>query len=257
MKINILISIIVSVLSILFIGCERELDSPPLGKVDESKILKIEDVYKIYADSGNNYMFKDDYMLYVTVIMDDASGNIYREAYVQDETGGINLYRLGAAGVTELNSYVRINLKNVTITDYSGKLELVFDNVENPKRQIVILKSNVPVTPAEVSLSEIFAGTYDCVLVNIKDVEFADTTQTYATFGGSSYQNRTIQNCEGRSIIVRSSDQADFAGYPVAKGKGNIVGVITKHVRNGTTWQLLIRNVDDVNMEEDRCTSGK
>ncbi|MDL2261902.1 DUF5689 domain-containing protein [Bacteroidales bacterium OttesenSCG-928-I21] len=259
MKIKIILSVIISVMVLSFVRCDKELDSPPLKQIDKNKILTIADIYKIHADSGNNYIFRDEYMLYGTIIMDDNLGNIYRESYIQDSTGGLNLYRLGTTGATEQDTYVRINLNNVKITEYSGKMELVFDEVENPKRQIVVLQTNNIVEPVEITISDLNTGNYDCVLVKVKDVEFADTTQTYASFGGSSYQNRTLRNCEGQSIIIRSSDQSDFADYPLPKGKGDITGVITKFVnyQGAITWQLLVRNPNETKMNTERCQSTK
>lgn len=256
---NIYILILILAVVISFIGCERELDSPPIKKIDKSKIINIKDIYKIYADSGDNYMFREAYMVYATVIMDDENGNIYKECYIQDSTAGVNLYRLGSAGVTKAGDYVRINLNRAIIKYYAGKLEILFDSVADFKKQIVVLKTNTPIVPAEVTVSDILSGSYDCELVKINDVQFVTTDLYYATPGATGFTNRDLEDCSNQKIYLRTSNLADFAGKKLAQGKGSIVGVITKYVNPGTlqvSWQLLARDLDEINMNGERCTSS-
>ncbi|MGC9332304.1 MAG: DUF5689 domain-containing protein [Bacteroidales bacterium] len=251
---------IISLFTLMILGvvaCVDDFDHPPLNTVPEDMKLDIEDVYQIYQDSGENYQFTEDYMLYATVIMDDSKGNIYKEAYVQDETGGINLYRLSTAGAVHTGEYVRINLNKATIVDYSGKLELVFDEILEIETHIVVQKENNNIEPAVTTIPEVMSGEYDCELIKLNDVQFAESelNNTYADANGASAQNRTLENCDGQSIIVRTSDYADFARDSLPKGNGDITGVITKFQYSGgdIAWQLLIRTTDEVNLDGPRC----
>lgn len=252
-------SIIVGIFGLLFFitNCTRELDRPPINQADPSKILQIKDIYKIFADSGDNYTFTDNYMLYAHVIMDDSTGNIYKEAYIQDSTGGINLYRLSIKGAVEVGDYVRINLKNVTLKNYSGKMELVFDKIYDITKSIIVIRKREFIEPAVVSMEDIFTAKYDCELVKITDVQFASSQLglTFSNRGGTSAQNRTLQNCNGKTMIVRTSDYAVFAGDTLPAGKGDIIGVITKYIYSGgdTAWQLLVRNPKEFEMINPRC----
>jgi hypothetical protein len=249
--IAVLITIIVS-----FVGCDRELDKPPIDTVNPNLILTIADINQIYADSGNNYVFTKDYMLYATVVMDDGTGNIYKEAYLQDTSGGINLYRLTYAESLFEGDYIRLNLNGVQIVYYSGKMELVFDNVDS-EQSIVVQAKGRHIQPVDVTIAELMAGDYNCQLVNLKDVQFKDSDLafTYANKNGSSNTNRNIMDCSGQSMIVRTSDYSTFAGDTVAQGKGDMVGIATKYVYSGgdVAWQLLIRSVDEVSLDSARC----
>ncbi len=251
---------IISLFTLMLFGvvaCVDDFDHPPVNEVPEDMKLNVEDVYQIHQDSGENYQFTKDYMLYATVIMDDSKGNIYKEAYVQDETGGINLYRLSTAGAVHTGDYVRINLAGAKIVDYSGKLELVFEDILEIETHIIDQKEDQDIEPAVTTIPEVMSGEYDCELIKLNDVQFADDelNNTYANADGGSAQNRTLENCDGQSIIVRTSDYADFARDSLPQGKGDITGVITKFQYSGgdIAWQLLIRTTDKVNLHGPRC----
>lgn len=247
----------ISVLVLSLYNCEPEPDRPPIKQLDPSKILTINDIYKIYSDSGDNYTFADDYMLYAYVIMDDSSGNIYKEAYIQDSTGGINLYKLSTKGAVEVGDYVRINLKKVRIKNYSGKMELIFDSIYDITKNIIVVNKRMYITPAEVTIEDIYTAKYDCELVKIKDVQFSSNQfgMCYANRGGTSSQNRKLENCNGKTMIVRTSDYANFADDTLPTGKGDIIGVITKYIYSGgdTAWQLIVRDPKEFNLTNPRC----
>ncbi|MDD3859731.1 MAG: DUF5689 domain-containing protein [Bacteroidales bacterium] len=242
---------------VFFVACDKELDTPPIKAVDPDKVLEIKDLYQIQADSGDSYVFTDDYMLYATVVMDDATGNIYKEAYLQDTTGGINLYKLSSAEATKEGDYIRINLNGVEIKNYSGKMELIFSNILDFGKSMVVQQTNVPIEPAVVTVEDLLTGEYDCELVTITGVQFvdADTVNTYATIGGTSSQNRTLEDCNGNEVIVRNSDYADFAGDTLPSGMGSITGIATKYQYTGgdIVWQLIVRTPDEVLLNGPRC----
>ena len=251
-------------LSIL--SCEKPV-KPPIAKLDETKILTISDIYKKFT--SNDTVFTEDYYVYGTITMDDLQGNIYKEAYLQDNTHGINLYRLKTAGALEAGLKVRINLKNVVIKNYRGKLELDFIYCKNPISQVVINTEaqKTPITPLEISIDDFFAlnnqerDNYRCKLIKIKEVQFSatDTSFSYATTNNTSMTNRQLENCSGqKSMIVRTSDQSVFASKKLPAGKGSIVGIITAFesgfgTNSTITWQLLISDINMVNMTEERC----
>ena len=239
-----------------FVSCDEELDTPPIAEVDQNKVLTIADIYQMYADSGE-YTFVDDYMLYATVIMDDYSGNIYKEAYVQDSTGGINLYKLTYAESVKIGEYIRINLNGVKIVEYSGKMELVFTDILDTDKNILVQKSDVPIVSAQVTIEQIESGDYDCKLVEVQGIQIAasDTSKTYANYGGTSSTNRNAEDCNGREIIIRSSDYANFADTSLPNGNGTIIAVATKYRYSGgdVVWQLLIRSLDEVSLDNPRC----
>lgn len=246
----------------LVCSCEKP-DVPAITELNKDHILTVSDIYKMWADSGDYYQFKDDYMLFGTITMDDSHDNIYKEAYLQDSTGGINIYALGTAGLVKVGDRVRMNLKGSQIVNYSGKMELSFVDVEDATLQVILQEPNVPLTPEEVTMAQVIENPayYDCRLVKLNNVQFAasDTSMTYATEHGSSTQNRNMTSCDGNTLVARNSDYADFAGQPLPKGSGSVVGIMTRYIRSGsngtttTTYQIIIRSTDEVNMENERC----
>lgn len=266
MKNNILTIIaVLSTTGFLFTGCDKELDRPPIDVVDQNKVLEIKDIYQILADSGNNYIFADDYMLYATVTMNDVSGNIYKEAYIQDTTGGINLYKLTYAESTKVGDYVRINLNGVEIVDYNGKLELKFGDYLDSDKHIVVQESNVPIEPDSVSVADILTGNYKCKLVKVYGVQFKDDelTNPYCIeipapndYEQPTYSmNRYLVSCNGEQLIARTSNYAYFAKDTVPQGSGTMIAIVTLFQYSGGSpnWQLLIRSTDEVDMDDPRC----
>ncbi|MCK9255384.1 MAG: DUF5689 domain-containing protein [Bacteroidales bacterium] len=258
-KLSILISFSLIIIGFGFYSCEKELDRPPIKELDETKILTIKDLYDIQAENGDDYVFVDEYMLFATVVMDDSSGNIYKEAYLQDSTAGINVYKISHAGALEVGQYVRINLKGSSLKNYSGKMELIFADVLDFRKSMVVQKYNQYIEPAEARLDEIYEGKWDCQLVKLKNVEFipADTSKTYANLGGNSSQNRSLRDCTGKTVIIRTNDRSKFAGNPLPTGNGDAIGVITKFINNNNvvTWQLLVRDPEEIMLNNPRCGS--
>lgn len=237
-------------------SCDEELDIPPVDTVEENKLLTIADIYQIHADSGDNYVFEDDYMLFATVTMDDLEGNIYKEAYVEDTSGGINLYKFSYAEMFEVGQYIRINLNGVSLLEYSGKMELKFEDILDVEKSIIVQKENVPLTPVVVTIEDIKTGEYECELVELQNIQFiaADTSKTYATDGGTFATDRFAEDGAGNEIIIRTSDYSDFANYEIPNGSGSIVAIVTKYIdyNDNTKWQLIVRSIDEVQMDEPR-----
>jgi len=254
------LAIKISVLIIVLAGlnsCELEPDTPPITEANTDLFLNIADIYQIHADSGDNYTFTDDYMLFATVTMDDSNGNIYKEAYVQDSTGGINLYKLSTAGLTRVGQKIRINLNGASIVDYSGKMEIVFDGILDASKNIIIQSNNAAIEPAEISIPDLETNDYECKLVKVVDVQFADNElgKTYADGVNNTTQNRILVDCNGNQLTVRTSGYADFAADTVAEGRGSIVGIATTFIGyTGTvTRQLIIRSIEEVQLDSTRC----
>jgi hypothetical protein len=94
-------------------------------------------------------------------------------------------------------------------------------------------------------------------LVTISDAEFkaTDTGRTYTQPNATT--NRNIEDCSNNSIVVRSSNYANFNAIPVPKGKGTITGIYTVYqTASYTTPQLIIRDTSDVKFYGDRCGGG-
>ena len=232
-----------------FTSCvKQDFDAPPIGQIPVGEILTIDDLRQIYADSGK-YTFTDDYSVYANVTMDGGSGNIYKSAYIQDPTGAVNLH-LDDAGGTTVGDSIRLYLKNTTLNDYAGLLQVDFVNNDS---NLIIIANERFVQPTIVTIPEIQSGTFESMLIKLDEVQFinADLGRTYADESQSG--NRLLEDCDENSVIVRTSNYANFAYDTLASGKGSLTAIAS--IFNGD-WQLTIRTTQEVNLTGERCDGG-
>ncbi len=119
------------------------------------------------------------------------------------------------------------------------------------------LSINNPTTPAVHTITSVKNAANLGKLVRINDVNFADGElgKTYADgdLDPPASANRNIADCTGKKLIVRSSGFATFANTELPAGKGSITGILTKF---SSDYQLVIRDIDEVQMTGDRCPPG-
>lgn len=207
------------------------------------------------------------------VVMDDRSGNYYKKIVIQDSTGGIELL------IDQNNLYndypvgrkIYVQLKGLFIGEYGQNKQLGFtpdasgslSNIPFIESGKYIIKANYPnpVVADTFTLAELsnVAGmqAHLNTLVAIKDVEFADDAvgATYAQLASlASATNRTIRDCNGSSVTLRTSGYANFQPLAIPGGKGIIVGIYT---RFNNTPQLYIRDTADVRLRDSvRCNGS-
>jgi len=230
-------------------GCvKQEFDTPPIDDIPVGDLVTIEDLYQLYEEEGT-YTFTDEMSLYAVVTMDETSGNIYRSAFIQDATGGINVHLLESGGL-RLGDSIRIYLKNCILSTYNALHQI--DNVDNDSN-IIILANQKYVTPERVTISQIQNGGYESHLVELDSVQFmkSELGKTYSDPDASA--NRMLEDCQGNALIVRTSNYANFATSEVPEGNGKILGIVSKY---GADYQLYIRTEYEVALDGERCEGG-
>ncbi|HOW25678.1 MAG TPA: DUF5689 domain-containing protein [Bacteroidales bacterium] len=227
---------------------KQEFDTPPIKDIPVGDLVTIGELYQLYEDEGT-YTFTNDQSLYAVVTMDETSGNIYRSAFIQDATGGINLHLLESGGL-RLGDSVRVYLKNCVLSTYNALHQI--DNVDNDSN-IIILANQKYLTPEKVTISQIQNGGYESQLVELDSVQFmsSELGKTYADPDASA--NRMLEDCGGNSLIVRTSNYANFATSELPEGNGTIIGIIGKY---GVDYQLYIRTEYEVVLDGERCEGG-
>ncbi|HOZ30778.1 MAG TPA: DUF5689 domain-containing protein [Bacteroidales bacterium] len=251
------IKLVLAVLTIqlvAFYGCIHDnFEEPPLNVIPEGTYLNLDQIYQIYNDSvlnlGNqSYKFTEDYSVTAVVVMDDKSGNIYKSAYIQDGTKGINLHLMSSGGLYEGDS-VRVYLKGLVLSEYAGMMQL--DSVDVDKN-IIKIATLRDITPETVTIDQIFTGQYLAKVVYLENVQFSDEDlgTTYAV-GAPSYitMNKTLVDENGQEIIVRNSGYASFAEHTIPEGRGSIIAVVGKYNED---WQLLLRSEYEINFDKKR-----
>lgn len=204
-----------------------------------------------------------DWTIAATVIADDRSGNLYKQIIVDDGTSGMtllleanNLY-----GNYPVGRKIYLKTKGLYIGTYAGLPQIgMIDETGSmigiPSTLIGahVIKGDYPhpVVADTVSLNDLNDGLLNR-LIYIKDVEFsaADLGKAYAQPSAiASGTSRTIEDCAGNQITLRTSGYANFQPYIIPSGKGGIAAIYTTY--NGTP-QLVLRDTTDVNMNGTRC----
>ncbi len=225
-------------------GCiHDDFDEPELDDIPEGTVLTLSELRAM----DTPHTFEGDYSVYGTVTMDDKSGNIYRSAFVQDEEAAINL-RLQAPGGIYQGDSIHIHLKGTTLSSYQRMLQL--DNV-NADRNIVKKATNILVNPVTMDITEIGPDKQG-QLIRLEEVQFVDdhVGKSFADSDNLLALNRTLEDCNGNRILVRTSGYANFADDPVPEGNGTLIAVVTQHQND---MQLYIRDIDEVTLDGERC----
>jgi hypothetical protein len=227
---------------------KQDFDRPPIKDIPVGQVYTIGELITLFNTSGAT-QFNTDASVYGVVTMDETTGNIYRTTYIQDATGAINV-RLKEAGGLRVGDSVRVYLKNVILSAYNNMRQL--DNVHNDSN-IIILANQKYREPETVTITQLLSGNYQAKLIRLENVQFVagDTALTYAATDAST--NRTIEDCDGKSIIVRTSNFANFANKNLPNGNGSLIAVAGLF---NSTWQLYVRTTTEVVMEGQRCGGG-
>ena len=229
---------------------KREWDEPPIVSIPVGQILTIQDLKDTF--NGVPIRFDDDFSLFAVVTADDRSGNLFRNFYIQDHTGAIALRTQFSGGLIEGDS-VRVALRGITLTQFNGMLQLDSVNVD---RSVIKQATGKFIEPQTVTMQQALNDT-DLLakLIKIEDVEFATSElgQTFANAPQLQTLNRNLTDCDGNTIVVRTSGFANFASTVVPSGNGGIIAILSTF---NTTRQLHIRRVSDLTMTGERCTGG-
>ncbi len=210
------------------------------------------------------------------VTANDETGNLYKYFYIEDASGGIrvniNLADLYLDRRFQVGRTLTINLKDLYIENVNGELQIgdlykdssgvmrfgqidptrIFNHffaIETPITNIVPMEKTLTnLTPQDV-------GKW----IKIKSLQFidADLHKTYAD--GTAATNRTLQDCAGNTIILRTSGKANFGNrdFPmlannteIDPGRGDVYAILS--VYNGV-YQLWITKLRDIDLDKPRC----
>lgn len=250
------------------------------GKIITIKDLKAKTVDKLPASVANDTIrITEDWQLKVRVTGNDIQGNIYNEVAVEDESGEgilICIQKSGLFGILPVGQEILVNLKDLYIGIYGNNVQIgtpytnssgrTFTsrmpfNTWNEHFKILGDADASKVMPEEFDVTklkdEAYVKSHRGKLMTLKNVEMdkADGTMTWAPEADKDPGNgvsRTVKiNGKAQSLmVVRSSTYADFAALAMPKGKVNLTGIFTVYAtnpsRNGYTWQILLRSIDDV-----------
>lgn len=240
--------LIAAVGTLLLTSCKKEFDAPPVRQLPVGQVLTVAQLRGLFQ--GNPVRFGGDSSFYAVVTADEQNGNLYRNIYVQDHTGAIQLRLRNPGGLYQGDS-IRVYLPGTVLSSFSGMLQLDSVDVDN---NVVKQATQVFKAPATVTIPQITPAMQG-MLIRLDSVEFA-TDQlglTYANAVTQQTQNRNLTDCDGNTVLVRSSGYANFAGTQLPTGRGSFVAVVGQF---NTDMQLFIRNINEVRLNGPRCDGG-
>lgn len=229
-----------------------------------ASLKTVADVKKLFT--GSNYLIQDSIYIKGKVTANDETGNLYKYIYVEDATGGIRI------NINKLNLYqdarfkvgknVIINLKDLYVGKYNGEFQLGQPNgldigqVAEAEVYKFFYDSNEAVTTVTATEKTIANLSTDDVgrWVKIKGLQFIDSDlgKTYAD--GTATTNRTLVDCSGNSIILRTNGRGNFGGAQLDEGKGDVYAILS--IFNGT-YQLWIPKQVNADLDGTRCDGSK
>lgn len=276
MKFNSLswISIFFFLLIALTPACvDLQFDEPPVNgeKLDVQANTTIADLKARYT--GTPTEIADELIIRGVVVADDLSGNFFRSLIMQDESGGIEVLinMTSAHNLYPQGREVFINCQGLILNNNDGVIQLGgYLYEENGVQEVgdiaevrkVLMGGEIVGEPAPTvkTINDLrqLAPRDISTLIKLENVEFttADAGLSYADPIGRRSLNRTLVDCNGNEIVVRSSGFSTFVSELTPEGNGEITAIFSVF---GTTPQLYIRGLSDVVMNGDRCTgvSGK
>lgn len=236
----------IGLLALGFTSCKKEYDTPPLPEIPETPTKTIAELRAWQNMEGGILSIQEDISVYGTVTMDENDGNIYKNFYMQDHTGGVNVRMLNGGGVYQGDS-IRIYLKDCIINKYNGVLQI--DSVDVDKN-IIKQSTNNSVTPEVVTI-DILTTAKESQLVRFENVQFVlpELGTTFADKENLLSLDKTIEDEDGNTVIIRTSGYASFANELLPTGSGTIECIVNHF--NGEI-QLLISSFKKISMNNPR-----
>lgn len=201
------------------------------------------------------------------VVSSDESGNFHKNLVIQDKpenpTAGISISTHATDMYTFFGPgrkvYVRVDGLYVGVFRGIPSLGENGDEIDHMSVEAFdarVLRSNIieEIIPTEISINQV-SDLYLNTLVQFNEVEFLAEYAglTYADSDNTFGANRTIQDCFNNSLTMRNSGYADFRQELMPTGNGKLVAILSVF---NTTYQLFIRDTEDVSFNEERCEEG-
>ena len=268
--------IMLALVCTLFTGCMDGNWDEPTGfqrgntAVPETNVMTIAQVKAKYQSTlAQTYGYapvSDDIQIKAYVTGNDIEGNLFSQISLEDGTGAIlvGINEGGINGYLPIGTEIIVNLKGLYIGCYgmqpqlgdkylSAKGEISAGRMSKLlwDHQFKYTGKTVSVSATEFNQSSLKNAQYLTdnagKLMTIKGVTFTDGGKKVYSNKEDVVNNncceRTLNELDKNSIVVRTSTYADFAAETLPTGKVNITGVFTRY---NNKWQVIIRKASDV-----------
>ncbi|WP_420401179.1 DUF5689 domain-containing protein [Flagellimonas sp.] len=218
--------------------------------------------------SGDAFRIQEDLIIEGYVISSDEAGNFFNEVYLQDKTEGPTKGLLLEVELSPaylhypLDTKVFVKLKGLFLGMSGETLKLgssftSFGNVSVGRLPALKVQDHliaacdesgsvVPIPTTIAQLDQVGSNT----LIKLKDVEFGEDELGLNYAEPQEETIRILQDCEENKIELLTSGYADFQKELLPGGKGSITGILK---RDGEKYQLVIRDITDLDFANERC----
>ena len=242
------------------------------GTMSMYSIAQLKDLHV----SGEVTEITSDLVMKGYVTSSDATGNFYKEIYLQnDSTSPTDAIRVlidvsDSFNMFNLGREVYINLKGLYVGEYRtgdgvisvGEFDAGQNRISNIREAVVknhILRSSTvsELTPLPVKFSDI-SDAHIGMMVEVANVSVVSSQvgKPYVDPNDSYDTQRTLEACEGfgkTSFILETSAFANFKQNLLPAGTGTISGIVSK-TYNGDNLVLMLNSINDVNLTGEACS---
>ena len=201
MKKNQNLLLIISV-TLLHFSCNKKYDDPPVNQVPIGNIISISDLKDMFT--GSLTVIDSNYSIFGNITSEETNGNFYKEVFMQDLSGAIKL-KLKSSGGLYIGDSIRINIQNVSMSEYGDLIQLENIDVD---QQVVKIATEKFIEPYEATINQLSLSEDQSRLVKLNDVEFTELGMTYADAINLSTGSRILSDCNGNTVSVRTSGYA-------------------------------------------------
>lgn len=176
------------------------------------------------ATAGQKITLGDDIFVKGTVVSNSDLDNFTsgKTCYIQDETGGLQIY-FAVNHDFKFGDIVVVDLSGATLENYSMSAEIS----GLPVNKAAKIDSETLVAK-RVSMADFMANRYEGQYVELDaavQVSDADLGKTWVV--GGSHTNINMEDEDGNKFIIRSGKFSSYGADAVAQGSGIIKGIAT------------------------------
>lgn len=199
-----------------------------------------------------------------TVISSDREGNVYKALMIQDASGGIEIKvnRTGIYNFYKIGQKVWLKCNGLVLGTYGQSLDIGMeatdpsyetDFIDTRMLDDFLVKGPQGEVPAPqlITLTSKPSTRLDNTWIRLENVQFltSELNLNWADAANKVTQNRTLQDKNGKTIVVRTSGYARFAGSRLPQGSGSVNAILSFF--NGTP-QLTVVSLADVQLDGPR-----
>jgi hypothetical protein len=229
---------------IAFISCTKEYKDPTVKTIPVGSVKTIAEVRALYVP-GQEVKITQDISVYGIVTADETTGNLYKEAYMQDETGALYMRFTSTSGLY-IGDSIRVNLNGAKIYKYNQMLQVDSLHADN---NIYKIKTQRYRTPQVVTIANLMANIegFQGKLIQINNVRFVERGKglTFADGTNKVDVSRFLEDLSATQVEVRTSGYANFANDTLPAGNGSFIGISAQY---NSGLQLLIRNPNELTL---------